>query len=160
MYRHPFIVGILILIGILYSQSILAEEKPTVERWTPSPSSAAFKSLFLPGWGQAYVHKPLKAVIYGGIEQTLIFNIYRQNRLYKYYDRRGDADLAGTSKEDRNRLSWYLALAIIVSMMDAYVDAHLYNFEVSDDFSLEPPPVSDPVFKLGNIPVKFSIILE
>lgn len=68
--------------------------------------------------------------------------------------------MARSQKEDRNRLSWYLALSIIVSMMDAYVDAHLYNFEVSDDFSdlRMKKPESD--LRLGKIKVNFSLILE
>jgi len=160
MYRHRIIVWLICLIATFFSPALWAEEKPAEEPWVPSPSSAAFKSLFLPGWGQAYVNRPLKAVIYGGIEQTLIFSIYRKNRQFKYYDRRGEEGLASTQKEDRNRLSWYLALAIIVSMMDAYVDAHLYNFEVSDDFSSVAPANPEPVLQIGNLPVRFSIILE
>ena len=160
MCRYRFVTLIAILILLLCSQKGWTQEKPVEERWTPSPSSAAFKSLFIPGWGQAYVGKPLKAVIYGGIEQTLIFSIYRKNRLYDYYDRRGDGDMAGAQKEDRNRLSWYLGLAIIVSMMDAYVDAHLYNFEVSDDFSAHFETDNNSGFRLGNVNVNFSLILE
>jgi len=44
--------------------------------------------------------------------------------------------------------------------MDAYVDAHLYNFEVSDDFSSVAPANPEPVLQIGNLPVRFSIILE
>lgn len=43
--------------------------------------------------------------------------------------------LANPYKNDRNRMAWYLTAAIILSVMDAYVEAHLYGFDVSDDLS-------------------------
>ena len=160
MYRRSLVVCPLILFWLVSLQIGLAEDDQAEDSWTPSPASAAFRSLFLPGWGQAYVNRPLKAVIYGGIEQTLIFSIYRKHRLYKYYDRQDEGNVAGAQKEDRNRLSWYLAGAIILSMMDAYVDAHLYNFDVSDDFSNRLRTQPEPAFRLGEVQVKFSLILD
>ncbi len=160
MRRRSLVILWLVLLWILCKQDVWAQEESVEEPWTPTPVSAAFRSLFIPGWGQAYVKRPLKAVIYGGIEQTLIFSIYRKHRLYDYYDRRGESNIAGSQKEDRNRLSWYLALSIIVSMMDAYVDAHLYNFEVSDDYSATRISNTDSAFKLGNVNINFSVILE
>jgi len=138
----------------------MAADSTAEKAWTPSPASAAFRSLILPGWGQAYVGRPLKAVIYGGIEQTLIFTIYRKHRLYKYYDRREEGNVASAHKEDRNRLSWYLTGAIIMSMMDAFVDAHLYNFDVSDDYSNLTVPKPKSAFRLGNVQINFSLILN
>ncbi len=113
---------------------LFGSDKATI--WSPSPAGAAFRSLLLPGWGQAYVKHPLKAVIYGGIEQALIYNVYRSNNQYHYFKGQEGFEISADNwREDRNRLSWYLAGAIILSMMDAYVDAHLYHFNVSDDLS-------------------------
>ena len=90
----------------------------------------------MPGWGQAYVGSPIKAVIYGGAEQALILSIYKSHRDYKRERANGEAFVAEKYKNDRNRLSWYLAGALILAMADAYVDAHLYDFDVSEN--LEP----------------------
>ena len=160
MYRRRFVICSLLLCWCVIARPAWAEDDVSEEAWTPSPASAAFRSLFLPGWGQAYVNRPLKAVIYGGIEQALILSIYRKHRLYNYYDRRDEGNFAGAHKEDRNRLSWYLAGAIIMSMADAYVDAHLYNFDVSDDFSSTPTDSPESAFYLGRIKVTFSWIIE
>ncbi len=43
--------------------------------------------------------------------------------------------LANPYKNDRNRMAWYLTAAIILSVMDAYVEAHLYDFDVSDELA-------------------------
>ncbi len=106
--------------------------------WKPSPTGAAFRSLFFPGWGQAYVGKPLKAVIYGGIEEGLIFSVYLNHKFFTYYNRIGEDRIAENYREDRNRLTWYLAGAIILSMLDAFVDAHLYSFNVSENLAVIP----------------------
>ncbi len=78
--------------------------------------------------------QPVKAVIYGGVEHGLILSIYRENRQYEYYRTLGDDLSADAHRNNRNRLGWYLAGTLLMSMLDAYVDAHLYNFDVSDDF--------------------------
>ena len=116
--------------------SVFGEEtKAANTAWRPSPTGAALRSLAFPGWGQYYARRPLKAVIYSGIEQGLIYGIYRQHKVYKYYQSIDDDELADNIRNDRNRLGWYLTAAIILSVMDAYVDAHLYSFDVSDDLA-------------------------
>jgi len=104
--------------------------------WMPNPTGAAVRSLILPGWGQAYVHQPIKAAIYGGLEFGFILSTYRQHRLYKEALDDHRDDNANAYKENRNRISWYIAGVVILSMMDAYVDAHLFDFDVSPEFTL------------------------
>ncbi|MDP8228225.1 MAG: DUF5683 domain-containing protein [Candidatus Electryoneaceae bacterium] len=144
MYRRCVIIFPLIailLVIMLMGGTCLADQHTTDQdtvshqEWSPSPTGAAFRSLLFPGWGQSYVHSPLKAVIYGGIEQGLIYSIHRQNRLFRYYKDQEQDEFADSYKNNRNRLTWYLAGTIILSMLDAYVDAHLYHFDVSDDLS-------------------------
>lgn len=79
--------------------------------------------------------QPTKAVVYSGLEYGLIYGVVRQHKLF-IYSRSVDNDIAANAfQNDRNRLTWYLAGAIILSVLDAYVDAHLYHFDVSDDLS-------------------------
>ena len=136
MHRSSKIIWLFLLSVVLSGYSVAGDSLSIKnEVWSPSPSGAALRSFLLPGWGQAYVGSPLKAVIYGGIEQTLIFGIYKQDHLYRKYKGREDFRRADSFRNYRNRMGWYLAGALIVSMLDAYVDAHLYDFDVSDDFS-------------------------
>ncbi|MDP8237964.1 MAG: DUF5683 domain-containing protein [Candidatus Hatepunaea meridiana] len=104
--------------------------------WRPSPTGAALRSLVLPGWGQIYVKQPLKAVIYAGIQQGFMYGIYRQHNLYKYHSARDEDGIADFYHNDRNRMGWYLTAAILMSVMDAYVEAHLYKFDVSDKLTI------------------------
>ena len=115
-----------------------ADAAAGAQPWQPSPTGAAVRSLLFPGWGQAYDRKPLKAVIVSGIEQGFIYSVYRQHSLYRYYSSRDQDELAEFYRDQRNRLTWYLTAAVILSMMDAYVDAHLYRFDVSEDLSAGP----------------------
>ena len=136
MYCSRFITVILFLFvfGFRPDGSAESSENPDPE-WRPSPTGAALRSLAFPGWGQVYARQPLKAVIYGGIEQGFIYSIYHRHKLYNYYSMRGNEDLAEFYRNDRNRMGWYLAAAIILSVMDAFVDAHLYGFDISEKLS-------------------------
>ena len=136
MYRHRFIIYTLIVFYFgLYVRSVAAESSNAGSDWRPSPGGAALRSLVFPGWGQMYARQPLKAVIYSGIQQGFMYGVYRQHKLYQYHESHGEEGLANFYRNDRNRMGWYLTAAIILSVMDAYVDAHLYKFDVSDDLA-------------------------
>jgi len=132
--RRTVIIGLFAVLGI-FCGSIVAAPYDKQE-WRPSPSGAAFRSFALPGWGQAYNRKPLKAVIFGGIEEGLLYGIYRQHQLFRDERRAGNEPQALAYREDRNRLTWMLAGALILSMTDAYVDAHLFGFDVSEKLTV------------------------
>lgn len=125
---------------------LAAEPSPAAEASetgrTPSPTGAAVCSLVLPGWGQLRLGKPVKAVIYSGFAEAFAYGIYKQHQLYRWFDRRGDHQTALFYRNDRNRLGWYLAATVILSSMDAFVDAHLAGFEVSPNLAGVPgaPP--------------------
>lgn len=143
MRRHNQIIICLFLLLTLPAWSYatppserLSAEPADSVAWMPNPTGAAVRSLILPGWGQAYVQQPFKAAIYGGLEFGFILSTYRQHRLFKEAlddNRENDAE---AYKENRNKISWYIAGVIIISMMDAYVDAHLFDFDVSPDLML------------------------
>jgi len=101
-----------------------------------SPSGAMWRSVLLPGWGQLYNRKYLKSLIIGGGEIAIIYGIWYQHN--QYHDARdiGDTKAADFYRDDRNRLTWWLAGIILYSMADAYVDAHLMNFDLGRDLSL------------------------
>jgi len=112
--------------------------KVTLKR--KSPSGALFRSMFVPGWGQLYTEKYVKsAVVFLG-EGTLIgLMAYEWSRIEKYKDKfqsESDPSLKNfyfqnfqLHQDNRNTYLWFLAGAVFISMWDAYVDAHLYNFK-------------------------------
>jgi hypothetical protein len=100
-----------------------------------SPSGAMWRSLLFPGWGQLYNRKYFKALIIGGGEIGFISGIYIQHQRFKDAREKGDEYAANFYRNDRNRLGWWLAGLILYSMADAYVDAQLWDFEISQDLS-------------------------
>ena len=108
----------------------------TLPKKSINPTGAMWRSLLFPGWGQLYNRKYIKTLIIGGGELGLIYSIYYQDRQYEKAKKAGDQKAADFYREDRNRLAWWLVGAILYSMGDAYVDAQLADFEVSENLSM------------------------
>ncbi|MAP53374.1 MAG: hypothetical protein CL605_00585 [Altibacter sp.] len=141
-------------------EKVLIVEDPgtSKEAYNPlAPSKAAFYSAVLPGLGQAYNKKYWKIpIIYAGIATGVYFYIDNDNdydRFRDAYKRRlagfTDDEFQGISTDrlidaqrtaQKNKdVSIIVALAFyLVNIVDANVDAHLKQFNVSDDLSLEP----------------------
>ena len=110
------------------------------------PFYVMLRSAAVPGWGQVYNHKYLKAGIVVAGEGVLAFSALQElKRENQALDRQiaiiqGGGDPAGPdyvlAQEDeethRNRKInwiWWGIAAHLLSMMDAYVDAHLATFD-------------------------------
>ncbi len=122
----------------------------TVRRPGKSTTVALLASLVVPGAGQIYNGSYWKAPILWGVGYYFI-SVYRsQNNLYetnrKIYGAYVDSlaisqdylskvgyyqGLRDFYKGQRDTFAWYLAIEYVVNLLDAYVDASLYNFEVS-----------------------------
>lgn|SRR5690554_1448637 len=132
-------------------------EKDSQEVWQPDPNKALWFSLALPGLGQIYNRSWWKApLIYGGLGVSIWF-ISENNQNYKdfriAYSESFDPNTSNElvkkypNQESLRRIRdiYYkryqlsiIATAAIYLMngIEAYVDAHLKNFEISDDLSL------------------------
>lgn len=131
------------------------------------PVKAAFLSALLPGMGQVYNHKYWKVpIVWAAIGTGIGFIIYN-NQLYydfrfAYITRTDDdpntyyetvaTDFYRNSTSDlpeiadiyrRNRdLSYIVTVALYgLNIIDAIVDGHLYNFDMSDDLSRLHPRI-------------------
>ncbi len=132
-----------------------------------SPKKAAIMSMVLPGLGQAYNKKYWKIpIIYAGvgiIAYAIDFNYTRYNTYRNAYILRTDGDSTTIDDFDpnyidggfnesnllklRNYYRRYLDLSFVsgfllyvLNVIDANVDAHLYDFNVNDDLSLRIEP--------------------
>ncbi|WP_303310618.1 DUF5683 domain-containing protein [Hymenobacter sp. BT730] len=150
------------------------------------PKKAAILSAVLPGAGQIYNRKYWKLpLVYGAIGGTLAVEIFYQ-RLYKEYAEgyraRIDGDSTTFDKGRHSRLeptdesqkanlvtyrarrdTWiaYTAVAYTLNIVDALVDAHLHDFDISDDLSLHWEPSVLRVPTSGITPgVAFSLQLK
>ena len=145
--------------GLIIKETVIEKEP-----YNPlAPAKAAFYSAVLPGLGQAYNKKYWKIpIIYAGIGAGIYFystNNKDYNRFRDAYKRRlagftddefwgeGDTpiissdrlvDAQKSSQKDKD-LSIVVAVAFyLLNIIDANVDAHLRQFNVSDDLSLKP----------------------
>lgn len=131
---------------------------PESEQWQPDPKKALWFSLALPGLGQIYNRSWWKTpLIYGGLGVSIWF-IRENNQNYKdfrtAYSESFDPNTENVlvakypNQESLRRIRdiYYkryqlsiIATAAIYLMngIEAYVDAHLKNFEISDDLSLK-----------------------
>ncbi len=164
---------LLVAFSFCFAQQITADstigKKTTVDSTAlkHSPKKAALYSALLPGLGQAYNKKywkiPIVYAIGGVMGYFIIDNNKQYNRYKSAYLTRLDGDettvdaFAGTYTDEdlrllknyyrRNRdLSYIVAgMVYVLNIVDASVDAHLFNFNVSDDLSLKISPAVSPV---------------
>ncbi len=104
-----------------------------------SPSWVMFRSLLIPGWGQAKNGAWAKAVLVAGLEITFFNQLISERRSVDDYERKAEEDPDNADEylaaADRHRERfrdwvWWTGLLVLLSMGDAYVDAHLKDFDV------------------------------
>jgi hypothetical protein len=162
---------LLVLIFFLSPASINAQVKPGKEHNAPKTHSVRKAALFstaLPGLGQAYNKKYWKIpIIYAGFG-VLGYLVYSNRAEFiKYRDAyiyvaNGDTTpydnpyinfnetqlKSGMDYYRRNRdlTSIITGLWYILNILEAYVDAHFFDYDISDDLSmrLSPGMLNDP----------------
>ena len=135
----------------------------------PNPRKAMFLSLALPGAGQAYNRAWWKLpLVYGGLGgmvwlesnnlrayrtlKTAYFNKVNDLPVEPPYDRLDATSLRFRRNEARRNLelsSIFLGLSYLLVTAEAFVDAHLNQFDVGDDLSLEFKPAALPNNGIG-----------
>lgn len=98
----------------------------------PSPASVMYRSAILPGWGQWVNGKKFKSLLVAGGEIGLLANAAFLNQ----------KAIAATSEdeklfyEDNRSLNIWIALGLyFLNLMDAYVDAHLADFDIGPNLT-------------------------
>lgn len=132
------------------------------------PKKAGWRSAILPGWGQYYNRKYWKIpIVWGAIGTGVGFIIWNQKQ-YKRYKNAFDAELNGQAHEfsditgvdlktalgntqDARKRQRDYAIAItaglyLLNILDAVVDAHLYEGRKDPDLAVSPVIIND----LGN----------
>jgi len=128
-----------------------------------SPTTASLLSTVVPGLGQAYNKKYWKIpIIYGGmgvlgyysIKQNDSYQKYKEAYIYRtdtsaatvalaVFDTYTDSDLENIMNQYRRARDFnYVVMGVIYifNIIDASVDAHLFDYDVSDDLSLKINP--------------------
>jgi len=108
-----------------------------------SPMGAMLRSALLPGWGQFYNESYWKIPIVWGVSAWFIYVWLDRDDLYQQYRDLYNNSLSETSngnssykdfrdfyRDDRDLFAVYLGLTYFLNLIDAYVDAHLFDFDV------------------------------
>ena len=150
-------------------QEILQEEPVEEKPEEHSPLKATMLSVALPGLGQAYNGRYWKIpVIYAGFTGVW-YAINLNNNFYQSYRRSYFASVDGnpntvsefppfiTSEQLRNRMNTFRrfleiayitgAALYILNVLDATVDAHLLDFDVSEELGMNLQPAIIPAFQ-------------
>lgn len=104
------------------------------------PLKAMLYSAILPGGGQVYNHKYLKAGVVLGLQTYFLGSaLYNDGKADDYAKKAKLADsaferqLLEAKRDDYNERErsdyWWMGITAVLSIADAYVDAHLYDFD-------------------------------
>lgn len=125
----------IIVIIIIFSVFIVTLHSE--EQVAKSPWIAGLLSLTVPGGGQLYNGSWAKFGTAVAIEGTLISMVlYHNKKSNDYYNKyENTLDENYYTKYNNNYYKkqndlWWLGITVFISTLDAFVDAHLYNFEM------------------------------
>jgi hypothetical protein len=115
---------------------------------TKSPWLAVGLSAAVPGVGQIYDERYWKAPVIWGVGGYWVYEWIKQNDKYTEFRDRYQASLSesggGNSRfrdlrdfyhDERDRFAWFLGGLYLLNLVDAYVGAHLYDFDVGPSLS-------------------------
>jgi hypothetical protein len=106
-----------------------------------SPWGAVARSAIIPGWGQIYNESYWKAPVIWGIMGWFVYGWIDNNNNYKDYKnlyiQTGETlylDYRDFYRDQRDEFAIYLVLTYFLNLVDAYVDAHLFDFSVDENY--------------------------
>jgi hypothetical protein len=103
------------------------EVLPDTIRHYISPGNALWRSLLIPGWGQARLNRKLAAGMFVAWEGVTIGMSLKTGRELRYLRRTNSARADGKRQEHED---WLVLLAFnhVLSGVEAYISAHLTDF--------------------------------
>lgn len=145
----PYLLDSLDVVSDSLGMDSLATTSQPVELKTQerlSPSTVVLYSAILPGFGQIYNESYWKLPILYGLMGWYTYNVVQKHDKYIEYRDLYRADPEAVKAESyrsyrdfyrdsRDAYFIYLLLTYLGGLVDAYVDAHLYDFDVGDDLS-------------------------
>ena len=106
-----------------------------------SPWGAVLRSAIVPGLGQIYNESYWKAPVIWGIMGWFVYNWVDNNN--KYIDYKNQYIQTNSQlliryrdfyRDQRDEFAIYIVLTYFLNLVDAYVDAHLFDFSVSNSY--------------------------
>ncbi len=131
----------------IFTESNQSEKE--IEKKTKSPTIAMLLSAGLPGAGQFYSESYWKIPVIFGLAGYWSYEWVNMNREYKNYKNLYSESLIKLPpsgnfqyrtirdfyRGERDKFAWYLGILYVVNILDAYVDASLFEFSVDDNLA-------------------------
>jgi hypothetical protein len=119
-----------------------------------SPGKAAIYSAALPGLGQFYNESYLKIPVIYGVGAFFLYEYLSYDKKFNDYSNRFDMSITTDNpngnnyyktyreyyRDQRDAFLWYGGFLYLLNVLDAFIDAHLYSFDVSDNLSIRVGP--------------------
>lgn len=132
-----------------FAPSMPYQDGDTARREGKDPLLAMGLSAVLPGAGQAYTENYWKIPVIWGLGGYWIYEWIRNNDRYRDFRDRYAGSVAASPpygderllslrefyKDQRDSFTWYLSLLYVLNIADAYIGAHLYDFDVGPDLT-------------------------
>lgn len=149
MSLKNIIISILFVLSLctisLYSQTKdSVQVKDTVFVMKKSPWGAVLRSAVVPGLGQIYNESYWKAPVVWGVSGWFVYNWFHNDKKYKdnaklYNNTRDEIYRTNRDfyRDQRDLFVIYLGVTYILNLVDAYVDAHLFDFTVDENKTMK-----------------------
>jgi len=133
---------ILLINLILSTSSVFSQDIDTLKIEQKSPWNAVVKSTILPGLGQIYNESYWKVPVIWGLISWFGYNWWQNDKQYKEYRNLYQLSIEQGQenflykrirefyRDQRDLFAIYLGLTYFLNIVDAYVDANLFNFEL------------------------------
>ena len=115
-----------IFLCVIAINIVLANEERSIENKDPKK---AFYFSLVPGMGQLYNGKLIKAAIFVGLEISAYVAWKDNSGKYNSYDSNNYPLKKHRYLEKRNKYAWWIGIIYVYAMIDAVVDAHLNSFD-------------------------------
>lgn len=147
---------------IIFIPKIFAQNIDDTTQVYHSPKKATIMSACFPGLGQIYNRKYWKLpIVYGGLGGAAygffwnrnMYKTYRDAYIFRtdgdsttidefdgYYSESNLLDLSSYYRRNMELSVVIFTFVYIINIIDAAVDAHLYDFDISDDLSMRVQP--------------------
>ena len=140
-----FLFLVILCVIVKPQDNVDSLKNDTVFVMQKSAWGSVLRSTVAPGWGQIYNGSYWKAPIVWGIGAWLVYNWIQNNNDYNTYknlylrfpyneSQDHYSQLRNFYRDQRDLFTIYMAITYLLQLVDAYVDAHLFDFTVQENY--------------------------
>lgn len=119
------------LLSIMLTVQLFSQDSSEVK----TPKKALTYSI-VPGGGQFYNGKPVKAALIMGAQMWMLYQFSSNRSRYNGWEN-GDNYSKEYYRDNRNKFVWYSAFVYLYNLADALVDSHLAEFDKDEELDTD-----------------------